>query len=146
MFIYKTTNLVNGMIYVGQHNGKNKDYLGSGVGLVKAIKEFGENNSQYGVSHKGWGEGREVSEETRELNRQKSLEQWDRQRNNPEIIKEATNKRLETITNWSDERKEEYSQKLSNVRKGRIPWNKGLTKETDERVMKISDSNKKTKN
>ncbi|KKL08366.1 hypothetical protein LCGC14_2576590 [marine sediment metagenome] len=30
---------------------------------------------------------------------------------------------------------EEYKKNMSRVMKGRIPWNKGLTKETDERVL-----------
>jgi predicted heme/steroid binding protein len=33
-------------------------------------------------------------------------------------------------------KKEEHYKNVSNKLKGRIPWNKGLTKETDERVLK----------
>lgn len=45
-FIYKVTNLVNGMMYVGAHSTKNIDdgYLGSGVDIKKAIIEFGKEN------------------------------------------------------------------------------------------------------
>lgn len=41
--IYKTTNLVNGKYYLGQHQTKNKDdtYLGSGKLLLQAIKKYG---------------------------------------------------------------------------------------------------------
>ena len=44
--IYKTTNLINGMIYIGQHQTENldDDYYGSGVALHEAIKEFGSQN------------------------------------------------------------------------------------------------------
>ena len=44
--IYKITNLVNGYIYIGQHgtNDTNDDYMGSGVALEKAFKEFGRCN------------------------------------------------------------------------------------------------------
>ena len=44
--IYKTTNLLNGMIYIGQHQTENLDdeYYGSGVALNEAIKEFGIQN------------------------------------------------------------------------------------------------------
>ena len=44
--IYKITNLVNGYIYIGQHgtNDINDDYMGSGVALEKAFKEFGRCN------------------------------------------------------------------------------------------------------
>ena len=34
-YIYKTTNLVNGKIYVGQHKGEfTEDYIGSGTSLL----------------------------------------------------------------------------------------------------------------
>jgi group I intron endonuclease len=45
-FIYKTINLVNGLISVGQHstNNLNDKYLGSTRKLRQAIKEFGKEN------------------------------------------------------------------------------------------------------
>jgi len=43
--IYKTTNLINGKIYVGQHNTSADDgYLGSGLKIIKAIKKYGKEN------------------------------------------------------------------------------------------------------
>ena len=44
--IYKTTNLVNGKIYIGKHETDNLDdgYLGSGNLLRRAIKKYGEKN------------------------------------------------------------------------------------------------------
>lgn len=43
--IYKTTNLTNGKIYVGQHYTSADDgYLGSGPTLKKVIKEIGKEN------------------------------------------------------------------------------------------------------
>jgi hypothetical protein len=44
--IYKTTNLINGLIYVGFHATYNLDdgYLGSGTKLKAAILEFGYSN------------------------------------------------------------------------------------------------------
>jgi len=44
MYIYKTTNLINGKIYVGQHYGRRKNYLGSGTLLLKSIKKYGREN------------------------------------------------------------------------------------------------------
>ena len=44
MYIYKTTNLVNGKIYIGQHNGTKKHYIGSGKLLKTAIKKYGKEN------------------------------------------------------------------------------------------------------
>ena len=44
--VYKTTNLVNGKIYIGKHETDNLDdgYLGSGKILRKAIEKYGEQN------------------------------------------------------------------------------------------------------
>lgn len=44
MIIYKTTNLINGKIYVGQDSKNNPKYLGSGVIFLKAIKKYGKEN------------------------------------------------------------------------------------------------------
>ena len=44
MIIYKTTNLINGKIYVGQDSQNNKDYYGSGFILKKAISKYGKRN------------------------------------------------------------------------------------------------------
>lgn len=45
-YIYKTTNLVNGKYYIGQHKHNSQDgtYLGSGVILESAIKKYGRYN------------------------------------------------------------------------------------------------------
>lgn len=42
--VYKTTNLVNGKIYVGVHSKPNDDYLGSGLAINRAIKKHGREN------------------------------------------------------------------------------------------------------
>ena len=43
--IYKTTNLINGKIYVGQNwTSADDGYLGSGLKFKKIIKEFGKDN------------------------------------------------------------------------------------------------------
>lgn len=45
-YIYKTTNKLNGKIYVGQHKHEtfDKHYIGSGVLLQEAIERFGADN------------------------------------------------------------------------------------------------------
>jgi len=40
MYIYKTTNLINGKIYVGQTTIEDPNYLGSGLLIMKAIKNM----------------------------------------------------------------------------------------------------------
>lgn len=42
--VYKTTNLINGKIYVGKQENYNKEYLGSGLVLSRAIKKYGKEN------------------------------------------------------------------------------------------------------
>jgi len=42
--IYKTTNLVNGKIYVGKDSSNNPKYLGSGRVIAFAIKKYGKKN------------------------------------------------------------------------------------------------------
>jgi group I intron endonuclease len=45
MHIYKTTNLLNGKIYIGQTSKDlNTNYLGSGSVVIKAIKKYGNSN------------------------------------------------------------------------------------------------------
>lgn len=47
MYIYKTTNLINGKVYIGKCKSseeKSSEYLGSGIYLKKAIKKYGIEN------------------------------------------------------------------------------------------------------
>ncbi len=63
-YVYKTTNLINGKIYIGQHS-KDKfdiDYYGSGTNLKQDLKFFGKHNFKIEVLD--WCETRE------ELNKQ----------------------------------------------------------------------------
>ena len=44
MIIYKTLNLINGKIYIGQDTNNDPNYYGSGLLLKKAIKKYGKKN------------------------------------------------------------------------------------------------------
>jgi group I intron endonuclease len=44
MFIYKTTNNINGKIYIGKLVRESKTYLGSGKILKQALKKYGKDN------------------------------------------------------------------------------------------------------
>ena len=44
MIIYKTTNLLNGKIYVGQDSHSDPKYLGSGVYIYNSIRKYGKKN------------------------------------------------------------------------------------------------------
>ncbi len=47
MIIYKTTNLINNKIYIGQTDGKNKSYKGGGKLLKKAFIKYGKENFKF---------------------------------------------------------------------------------------------------
>lgn len=47
MYVYKTTNLINGKIYIGisrKDSSNSSKYLGSGKAFRRAVKEYGKNN------------------------------------------------------------------------------------------------------
>ena len=44
MIVYKTTNLINGKVYIGKDRKNNPSYLGSGILLQKAIRKYGSDN------------------------------------------------------------------------------------------------------
>lgn len=54
-YVYITENLVNGKRYIGQHQAKefDKNYLGSGVVFLKALKKYGKKNFQVKIIE--WG-------------------------------------------------------------------------------------------
>lgn len=52
MQIYKTTNKINGLIYVGKEGRSSRKYCGSGRLIVEAIKEFGIENFEKQVLEK----------------------------------------------------------------------------------------------
>lgn len=53
MIIYKTTNIVNGKIYIGQTNGKCKYYLGGGKLLKEAFKKYNKENFTFEILEEG---------------------------------------------------------------------------------------------
>jgi len=62
-FVYITTNLVNGKQYIGSHNGKKSDYMGSGYLIMKALKKYGPDNFK-----------REILVETSSIKKARNLE------------------------------------------------------------------------
>jgi len=44
MIIYLTVNLINNKFYIGQTITQDRNYLGSGILITKAIKKYGRDN------------------------------------------------------------------------------------------------------
>ena len=60
-YVYKTTNLVNNKIYVGQHKENNRKYLGSGILLNRAIEKYGKTNFKLEILE--WCETKDILNE-----------------------------------------------------------------------------------
>lgn len=106
--IYKTTNIVNNKIYIGAHATDNLDdyYIGSGADIIEDIKKYGRKNFK-----------KEIlmlfdSEDEMFLNEKIIVSK--------EFIKDNSNYNLRPGGKGNS--------------KGNIPWNKGLSKEIDNRV------------
>jgi len=128
MIIYKTTNLVNGKIYVGKDSINDPDYFGSGFILQRAIKKYGIHNF-----HKDVIEQCKTSQELdlREQHWIKELKSFDRTIGY-NIAKGGTGG--DTFTNQPDYKKAEILIKRKSTR---FRW------DTPEYRKKLSDQSKK---
>jgi len=126
MKIYKTTNLVNGKIYVGQTINKSKYYLGSGKLLHYAIKKYGRKNFKCETLCE--------CETKKELDKMEQY--WIKQL-------DSTNKKIGYnidpggLGGVKRKLSEEHKQKISGTLKGRKAWNKDK-KWPEEHKQKIS--------
>lgn len=181
-YIYKTTNLINGKIYIGKKKGDfNPNYKGSGTALWNAINKYGWDNFKveflcpcfspeelneeeriliahfdsrvkqgkgYNISEGGdWGDISEgLSEEDNKRWRQNISKACAGKRNGFYGRKHTEESRKlisEHHADFSGENhpiygkhlSESTKRKIGEAGKGRIPWNKGLTK-SDPRVAK----------
>lgn len=52
-YVYKTTNLINGKIYIGIHSTEDLDdgYIGSGVAFRHAVNKYGKENFHKEIIH-----------------------------------------------------------------------------------------------
>lgn len=143
-YIYKTTNLLNNLIYIGQKHADHfiPTYLGSGKLIKRAVKKDGAANFKVElleeINSAELMDAREIYwiyfyhatdhsigyniSEGGNVNRTMVGA------NNPFYHKKHS---LETID------------KIKKANIGKTPWNKGLTKETDIRVKQYSISNKR---
>lgn len=142
MIIYKTTNLINGKIYIGQDRNNNSNYIGSGKILYLAIQKYGLENFNKEIleecnslellneREKYWIDFYKSTNRSVEYNITKGGTGGDTLSNNPnkkQIGEKISNSNKKI---WSDST---YKKKMSELRKTQI------TRETRQ---KISDSTK----
>ena len=120
-YIYKTTNLINGKIYIGQKKSTiflDSDYLGSGVRLKSAIKHYGKENFKV-----------ELLEEC-----------YSREQLNDREIYYIGKYNSQDLTIG-------YNLTKGGDGVGGLPaWNKGLTKDKDSRLIQSEDEKLKRAN
>jgi len=147
MIIYKTTNLINGKIYIGKYLGSRPGYLGSGIVLKKAIKKYGKNNFKR--------ETIETCQSKQELNERERY--WINKYNSKDSsvgynigsggegfdtslvgFIEAYGEKI------GNQKYLDFCKKISNGHKGKDTWNKGKNGAySEESKKKISNSIKK---
>lgn len=128
-YVYKITNLVNGKIYIGKHstNNLNDNYMGSGVVLHQAYQKYGLECFNKEV----------IQFYTNNVELNQGEIYWIAQFNStdPNI---GYNR---TFGGDGGSPTEETRRKLSEVQKGRVPWNKGKH-HTEETKQKMSAAKK----
>ena len=123
-YIYKTINLINGKSYVGQHTTKNEydSYLGSGSELNKDIKIFGSKYFLKGII--------EYCDNNEELNEREKywINFYNTINNGYNICKGGGDYPIlygEDNGFFNKKHSKETRKKLSDIRMGKEPWNKG---------------------
>ncbi len=149
--IYKVTNLINNMIYIGQHNGSSKYYFAGGTYINRAIKKHGKENFKREIII----EGDFSIEELNELEIKYIYEYQSFHHDFPEkgynlttggegvkrrvASKKAKEKQSNSMKKvWSNDN---YRQRLSNISKGQKSWNKGKKIYNKSFTQKMSGEN-----
>ena len=131
MNVYKITNLINNLIYIGQEKKSNPNYYGSGILIKKAISEFGISNFKKEII--------ESCKNFKELNQREIF--WIKELNSrdPKIGYNLAPGGSLFMTS------PEISKKISNTLKGKYVGEKAFRhglKLTEEHKKKISEANK----
>ena len=134
-YIYKTTNLITGKIYVGKktfEKNRNRTYFGSGTLLLQALKKYGKENFAVEIL--------DFAVDKAHLN---LLEKWWIQyldSRNPNVGYNIVAGGQGAGNGGALKGRKQKRYVIEAMRKsnlGRAPWNKGLTKELDARVARI---------
>lgn len=133
-FVYKTTNNLNGDYYIGVHSTDDLDdgYMGSGKRITRSINKYGVENFSRTI--------------IKFFDCTKDAYLLEAEIVTPELISDPHCLNLVVgghggyiTAGYTDVQRQEHCSKISNGRKGITAWNKGLTRQTDERVAKYGD-------
>lgn len=159
-YIYKTTNLINGKQYIGQHYGKiNDSYLGSGTLILKAIEKYGKNSF--------YKEVLEICQSREDANEKekfyislynavenenfynladgnpigsswKYCHKWAKE--NPEKAKELYKKNGEKLQQWVKENPEKAKENIQKCIEGSKKWKEENPEKVKEIMKKVNES------
>jgi len=136
VIVYKTTNLINGKVYVGKSTRDNGKYLGSGVLFQQAVKKYGRNNFKKEVLQRCLSES--------ELNVAEKY--WIKTLNstirsvgyNVGVGGQGGIPRM----NKTEEERRITFERRSNAKKGQVPWNKGQHPGASRKGFKLTEAHK----
>lgn len=117
-YIYKTTNTVNGKIYIGQHKKEHFDpfYYGSGPELKKALKIYNKNVFTIEILQKA--ESQEELDELEIFYIDQYMNEYG-QENMYNTSVQCIGGSIEYRKNWSDDKKEAFREKMTKINRER---------------------------
>lgn len=155
-YIYKTTNLINGKIYVGLHKSKNIDkdkYIGTGWAFVDAVNKYGRENFVREILFE-FATLEEANAKENEIVNEEFIERDDnynlRTGGNVGSVSEETRKRMSESLLNSEKfqtmiRSESRRKKLSEIFSGReCPWVVEINK-NPEKIRKTAEKHRGSK-
>ncbi len=125
--IYKTTNLINNKIYIGQDKNNNPAYIGSGTYIKRSIEKYGRENFI-----------KEILEHCDDIELNDKEIYWISYYNSTDPV---IGYNLTSGGKQATEYTLEVRQKMSDSKKGSVPWNKGL-KVSENTLKKMIESKK----
>lgn len=137
--IYKIKNLINGKCYVGQDSKNDPEYLGSGKLISRAIKKYKKDSFKKEIivtcDTKIFANVAEkffIDRFNTKFSNGYNLTDGGQGGNlGEEVNRKIRGRKMAPFS-------EEQKRNMSVARKGKHPWNYGLTKETDERILKYA--------
>lgn len=141
-YVYRITNKINGKTYVGCRYLKNdrswRDYLGSGVLVKQAVEKYGEDAFVKSLICYAFDKESLIQSELNHIKSEKNIGKAEYN------LFSGFGAGGDTFANLASEDRIEISRRMSiGVRRsfedGRSTWNKGLSKDSDERLKRKSD-------